>query len=575
MNKRQKQIAYRLSSLLLLVTLISCNHHPVIPELSLAEKLLEDKPDSALIILQQIHSPDSLPDKDYAYYCLFRTLANDKNYVVHTSDSTIKTAIAYFGKHKDKKYGTLAYYAMGRVYTDLEDAPQAQECYLKALELGENSENHRLLVKINNNLGSLYSYQNIFDMALPLYKKALQYSFQETTKDSLNISFILRNIARAYSRTQELDSAIFYFKEATKYSLPVNVSSILVDLGNTYYEKKDIAEAKKCIDKAEHSTSNRQTLLPIYLSKGRLLIENGQLDSAGYYLKQSAQSQNIFTKSSSLEHLVQIALKEKNYKDYVRYNEEYKQLGEEITTRSHFENLRITQSMFNYQQVAKEKNKYEKKASERMILVYQIFILSVLILILFTFFFRKEQAKKKRLLEIKEQQYKRSQRYIEDNKSKIAKLEEELSSKQIQQDEVARQLLEAQKAMLEIENIQFFQKQGIIQILEKDFHNTNLYIKIHGDEDVQLKTSEWIELRYLIDSTYPDFTKRLIREYNKITEEEIRICYLVKMNVPVKKIASMMHISSSGVSQCRRRLYTKFTNEPGSAENFDRFIADF
>ena len=43
----------------------------------------------------------------------------------------------------------------------------------------------------------------------------------------------------------------------------------------------------------------------------------------------------------------------------------------------------------------------------------------------------------------------------------------------------------------------------------------------------------------------------------------------------VKKIAFIMHITSSGVSQCRRRLYKKFTGEPQNTEKFDRFIADF
>ena len=36
-----------------------------------------------------------------------------------------------------------------------------------------------------------------------------------------------------------------------------------------------------------------------------------------------------------------------------------------------------------------------------------------------------------------------------------------------------------------------------------------------------------------------------------------------------------MHITSSGVSQCRRRLYKKFTGEPQNTEKFDKFISDF
>ena len=575
MSKFLLNVITQISILCILAIQSGCNPLPVKPELTLAEKLMEQEPDSALRIIRQIESPNSLSTKDHAFYCLLLTLANDKNYIRHTSDSIIKIAADYFDKHDDAAHGMLAYYCMGRVNTDLEDALQAQECYLKALELGENSDNYRLLVKINNNLATLYSYQDIYDLALPTYKKALHYTTHENSQDSLNISFILRNIARIYSQTQESDSAIYYYKEALKYSRPLNVSSILVDLGNSYFDRNNFAEAKTYIDQAGQSTTIQKTLWPIYLSKGRLFEETGQLDSARYYLEQSSKSSNIYTKAGSIQHLAQVALKEQNYKDYVEYTKLHENLRDTIIDRSHFENIRMTQSMFNYQRVAKEKNKYEKEAAERMILVYQIIIGSAVILIFCLFFFRREQEKKKRLLAIKEQQYKRSQKYIEDNKKKIEKLEQALSTEQVQKDEVQKQLLEAKKVMLEIENIQFYQKQGVIQILEKDFHTTNLYMRIHANEEIQLSANEWVGLRYLIDSTYPDFTNRLIREYNKITKEEIYICYLVKMNVPIKKIAAMIHISSSGVSQCRRRLYKKFTNEPESAENFDKFIADF
>ena len=53
------------------------------------------------------------------------------------------------------------------------------------------------------------------------------------------------------------------------------------------------------------------------------------------------------------------------------------------------------------------------------------------------------------------------------------------------------------------------------------------------------------------------------------------LCYLIKMQLSIKKIAFIMHITSSGVSQCRRRLYKKFTGEPQNTEKFDKFIADF
>ena len=45
--------------------------------------------------------------------------------------------------------------------------------------------------------------------------------------------------------------------------------------------------------------------------------------------------------------------------------------------------------MFNYQRIDKEKNKYEKEATQRMILIYQVIIIFSIIFILSLIFFKK------------------------------------------------------------------------------------------------------------------------------------------------------------------------------------------
>lgn len=571
MNKFLQNIT-SLVAIVLFLIMGACNNHPQAPILLEVEKIIEEQPDSALSILNKVENINQLSEKDHATYCLLLTQAQDLNYITHTSDSLIKIAATYFEKSNDKHKASLSYYYMGRVNTDLHDALKAQEFYLKALEIGEKTKDYHLLAKI---LGTLYNYQDIYDLALPMQKKALYYINMEQKQDTVNMSYILRNTARTFTLMNLEDSAVIYHKQALKYSRPYNISSILVDLGNIYIYKNEYVEAKKYIDLAQNSTTILKTLYPIYLSKGKLLSAMGQLDSAKYYLTQCSQSSNIYTQAGSLYHLAQVALKENDLNNYVKYTETYSTLRDSITKHSHFENIRIAQSMFNYQRIAKEKDQFEKKAAQRMIFIYQVIIIFFLTIAIFIFIFKREKIKKKRLTELKEEQYKRSQQYIENNNKQIFQLTETLHSKQEEMSEVERQLYEARKLMLEMENRQIFEKQGTILLLEKDFHNSSIYIRIHREDDIQLSPSEWEELHQLIDATYPDFTNRLIRLYPQISIEEIHICYLVKMQLSIKKIAFIMHITSSGVSQCRRRLYKKFTGEPQNTEKFDRFIADF
>lgn len=553
----------------------ACHNHPQAPMLLEVEKIIEEQPDSALSILNKIENINQLSEKDHATYCLLLTQAQDLNYITHTSDSLIKIAATYFEKSNDKQHSMLAYYYLGRVNSDLQDALQAQEYYLRALEIGEDSKDYHLLVRIYNNLGTLYNYQGIYEMALPMHKKALHFLKKEAKPDTVNISYVLRNTARIFTLMNLEDSAIIYHNRALKYSIPYNISSILVDLGNIYITKGDYVKSKNYFDQAQKLTTVPKTLYPIYLSKGELFTAMNQIDSAKFYLMKCSQSTNIYTQAGGLHHLAQVALKENNLSDYVKYTKAYSILRDSITNRSHFENIRIAQSMFNYQRIAKEKDTFEKKATQRMILIYQVIIAFSIIVTIFFLIFKREKTKKKRLAKLKEEQYKRSQQYIEDNKKQISQLTEMLHTKQEKMSEVEKQLYEARKLMLEMENRQIFEKQGTFLLLEKDFHNSSLYIRIHRDDAIQLGSSEWEELHQLIDATYPDFTNRLIKLYPQISIEEIHICYLVKMQLPIKKIAFIMHITSSGVSQCRRRLYKKFTGEPQNTEKFDKFIADF
>lgn len=576
MNAYLKHIAILTGVVLLfLLSMTCCYNYSPSPELQLAEQLIDSKPDSSLNILNNLPDKQKFSEYNHALYCLLLTQAQDKNFIIHTSDSICKIAVKYFEKHSDIHYTMLAYYCMGRVYSDLQDALQAQEYYLKALEIGKNSKEYKLLIRISSNLGTLYAYQDIYDMALPLYKQALHYTFLEQKQDSLNISYILRNIARTYTQTHQPDSAIKYYQKAIDYSTPNNLSSLYVDLGNLHFNNKEYEEAKKYLDKALDALVNKTGIDYINLSKGKLYTAVNSLDSAKFYLERSSKSPYLYTKAGSFQRLAKVALKENKLNDFAKYTIQYEELRDSITNRSHFENIRLTQGMFNYQQINKEKIKFEKEATDRLILVYQIIILFVIILAVGIYIYKREQNKKKRQLEQKEQQYKRSQQYLEDNKKQITQLENILSTEKAQMTEVQRQLYEARKVMLQMENRTIIEKQGAIEVLEQDFHSASLYLKIHREEEVQLNSTEWFELRQLIDATYSDFTNRLIKLYPKISQEEIRICYLSKMDVPVKKIATIVHITSSGVSQCRRRLYKKFTNEPANAENFTKFIADF
>ena len=84
--------------------------------------------------------------------------------------------------------------------------------------------------------------------------------------------------------------------------------------------------------------------------------------------------------------------------------------------------------------------------------------------------------------------------------------------------------------------------------------------------------AKWGELQQEIETAYPRFITRLRFLYPQISEQELRLCHLTKIAIPVKGIAVILCKSMSAITNMRTRLYKKLLNEAGKASDFDRFI---
>ena len=129
-------------SILLMLVLISafyaCDHRgkPYPATLSQIESLADTNPEEARPLLDRLRDSLSLFDEEqHMYYDLLDLKVNDKMYVRHTSDSLIKRITAFYETYGDRDKLLESYYYMGRVYRDLNDAPEALKYFQKALDV--------------------------------------------------------------------------------------------------------------------------------------------------------------------------------------------------------------------------------------------------------------------------------------------------------------------------------------------------------------------------------------------------------------------------------------------------------
>ena len=143
-----------LISFLLLNSCTRQHNHNIL--LVQADSLMEEYPDSALHILESIESQQLTVHADRAYYALLLTQARDKNYIVQTDDSLIRTAVQYYDSIGDVQMQAKAYYHWGGVLRDQRNYSHALNLYVNASYYAKNSERSKLLSLIYNNIGNIY-----------------------------------------------------------------------------------------------------------------------------------------------------------------------------------------------------------------------------------------------------------------------------------------------------------------------------------------------------------------------------------------------------------------------------------
>lgn len=572
--------------LLLIVCLVSCDRHSRQANdiYKHAEEIMPQHPDSALSLLLSLQKVDHLSEKDRAMYYLLLTEAENKTFVKHSSDSLIAIATEYFDKSQDWKRKAKAWYYRGRVNQDLGDALHAQDYYLKALQDEDKVEDYALMGRIYNSIGMLYTYQEVYEKAIPYLKKALNcFNF---LNDSIGQSFVLRDIGRNYTVLEENDSAIFYYEKALFLGDASSNPSVYRELANLYVDVDNYSKGFEYIQKALRFPLKRTLLDSSYFVLGKFYQKTSQIDSAYYYLGLSKNSNRLQTQAASYYHLAQMEKSRNEWEKYADNQTVYEILRDSIYLIKQTASVRRMEKLYDY-------HKSEAKLLRAEILLNQmkvrnlsmslIVILSVIAIIAVSVVWYVQLKKKKirlqehrDLLVALEKKHLEDRTRIEENEKLIKDLENQLQKSSVAYNEKEKELMGLHKLKLEAENQSLRYVKTENQLMVERFRMSNVYYKFHMKDEWRPKDEDWDELFSALDKTYDNFTHRLMIVFSRLTTTELRVCCLVKANVPPATIAMLIVTTPTNVSMIRKRLYEKiYPNVKGSSEKFDRFIREY
>lgn len=383
--------------------LIACRQYPHIqPLLQEAETLMGSRPDSSLILLESIPSPEKLSAEDYATWCLLMTQARDKNYMEHTSDSVIGVAVRYFEKQGPKdRYGKALYYK-GRVCQDLGKRKEALMLYLKARQEVEDLKDYNLLFLICSHLGTLYGYQEMKEDALEAYQDSYKYAVLD--KDSSSISYSLAYIGRSYSLYQNWDSSIDCYKKAVQMAMTIHDTSslrlALKELAVIYIQTRQTDAALSCLAEIENLVKKGFFRDPtrLYLTIGDLYRLEDDYAQAELYLNKALETNDLYTNRDTYLCFYYLNEAHGEYKKAIHYNNLYRECVDSIQQGEYQKSLQEITAKYENEKLLNINSELKWKLKQRFFIGI-LFCIGVLFLLVRVYNLLKRRNKEYLLLE--------------------------------------------------------------------------------------------------------------------------------------------------------------------------------
>lgn len=259
------------SPLIAVSLLFSCsniNNNETALTLQKAEAFMNDRPDSALTLLQSIDK-ETLTSKELkARHALLISQAFDKNYIDLQSDSIIAPAVKYFEKSNDPEALFKAYYYHARVLSNAGRYTEAMQIYLKAEDMSEKVNDIFAIGLLHTQIGGLNSEYFNYTKALEYYHKA-QECYRQAGKD-IHMHVCNLNLAQAYYESGQKEKGIALFLDCLDWAYSISYQDVFescLDQIFLYSMSEDNSGIiDECIDKYDITSFHPSSMISLGLA---------------------------------------------------------------------------------------------------------------------------------------------------------------------------------------------------------------------------------------------------------------------------------------------------------------------
>ena len=516
-----------------IICLASCNSHsPHWEAISQVESYIEERPDSALVVLEQIVPSELSSKEEKAKHALLYSMALDKNFVDKTDFEVLQPAIEYYEENGSATDKLRTFYYQGRIYHNRGNEADAMESYVKAINIGENSADILTKARLYVAQGNIYNSLLRWDNAINANLHAAEYFFHMDKIDS----YVNCNLKACngyihnddYDKAQRiLDKCSNYIVEVSNEKLSLYYAAQLTLQIKTGDSRNILTTIDEYFVSVPDSNRNHLTIANAYIAIGE---NNKALD----ILEGRDYSSNISKEMKYYATLVAIYENLHNYQLAHEANKKFYELHDAYVNSIFEQDTQFVEQEY----ALKLLHKQEKENKYRIIIISTIMISILTMIVIYIRGRLKYRTIQKAHAEQEAERYRLLYQQMEEERDNLS----ELLSKNENLDDSIKNVI--------IKRLELLNKFFTLYIT----NNTNIGRKVDKELDELLNNKEsfMISTRLAFAGSHPNFIKYL--EGHNLSQREIEYCCLYALGLNGKEVGSYIKMRSHfNMSSCIRK----------------------
>lgn len=521
----------------LIICLASCNNYSKHWEnLAQVESYIEEKSDTALLVLEQISVTELSGKEEKAKYALLYSMALDKNFIDKTNFEILQPAIDYYENNGNATDKLRTYYYQGRIYQNQGNDDKAMESFVFALSEGRESSDALTKARVLYTQGRIYSTIFEWDKCIDTYKRASEY-FKQCGKNSSYINCIasIINVCTIVGNVEQAEHYITLgLKELEGCSMSIKgyfYSNYITFLTSYKADETGIIHhtINQYINSIDLSLIDWLSIANAYLNLNEMDLAMDALDKYG----------NKSNMQQRVKYYALLADIQKQRKDYKQALDTYLQYVH-ITDSLDYAKSKMGIEFIEERHLLELKNIQDKERNNRKITFAIGFIILILALLVIIRYKLKVKTVESELAKQEKEKYKLLYQQIErerDSLSEILKDNNELKGA-------------AKNALLErISLLNRFFMAYITDNRDMDRRINQEIEKLIANKEVFISST-----RLAFAGSHPEFIKHL--EGKGLNEWEINYCCLYALGLKGKEVGEYIQLKShfNNSSDIRKKL---------------------